>query len=1284
MLDKLLDIENIPKNELGMLKSSFINEWNLNPDNVVSYYNSMTMEQLNALANLVGFEYVLNSKAISSIEDKSKLCFPYSLNLHLELSYLDREIINLLLSYESFYSTISSEYKIGDVSRKIDNDLKKKFYENCVEFIPQVFKSFLKNKIEMKEFIEYIDDNIIIKILKCIDDSNSMISIFENLSDSAKDEVYNSDWFRAKVDINNSLNQICFMDCCTEAILDDVLSKNKFSAIGLLKRFEENRKSMYINKFIELAQDNELCSEFELFMTKNIFFINENIYSEIKNKERLYNLIDNMSDELFIKFYFSFYITFKNQAQELKDYLFNRASKVLENNDFVIDKLSINLLNNADDNLFNLVAHNISKEDLLLLSVRYEFFYKYTLNLLNDNPNYFNNVVINNTDKYKCPDLTDDQLNRYTNIANFLNDEQLSIYYLSIYVESNSNIRNSYLDKLKISPDNLSNFSDITFFDDEVTKYVFNNISIERFAYLCLMKNYKIDKEKSSVIKEIMSNRIFELSDYINANEYSEKLNFMFNARRFLNFLNPSDYKKFLDSLTSYSCLCRIYDDVYNKEIKKLIEERLAELYNHDDNIGVYTTFPVFLDDNMCFYDRLSFDTVLSIAFCDFKYIDSNDEKYKKNMQYITRKLDEDINSIFNINIIVKLDEMLQYIPQEYQSKITNYIDSKYEQLKNRYPKFNEFINSYSDKANYVYSVENNYINDNNYDKINELLDKNLYLFNSMDFRLLTEDISKLGDYFIDKTSRYPKVADKVYSIYKEDINKFNILVLLSNKIRKENNDSLYDQKMELIINYLEANDIKVSKVDDNVLTNIESYILEKNILRENKYSILNIENYIDEKNKLLDLQIASCNELEKLRELVYRKYFGLNSIEINKFLMGYATNYHLVSKYSDNDLPGNYIELIYKINSINDVVELKEIMKNLSIYTISDNLIVKSIMIDSYNKCIIDELNVNIDNRQTININGIEVEDYTNKFGLFVHSTDAYGSMPLINNDYFDSWNYNPNTKNHGICTSYISNSSYGTAAVNGNGVMFGFYNLDNNSIPIMAPYDLATTNEGYTIHSTHKPYFTNLKGMSDYTRHTHNEATLERRIFKDGNFVLRQPDCIIIFEDMSDAVKQNSIKAYNDFKNHGYDLKLVYIDRVKNCRIEATKISMLMDEYEKTYDLDILREIINKYESNICGCDYLGKGKKESLGLFEQKELFMTDKLKHIINNTINYLKECKNTDLINKFKNIMDNEQSKFDLLDDFNKDRKHIFELYDDELKEQINSLYINSYQENKKL
>lgn len=153
---------------------------------------------------------------------------------------------------------------------------------------------------------------------------------------------------------------------------------------------------------------------------------------------------------------------------------------------------------------------------------------------------------------------------------------------------------------------------------------------------------------------------------------------------------------------------------------------------------------------------------------------------------------------------------------------------------------------------------------------------------------------------------------------------------------------------------------------------------------------------------------------------------------------------------------------------------------------------------------------------------------------------------------------------------------------------------------------------------------------------------------------------------EDMPASIKANSIKAYEDFKKHGIELELIYIDRLKIAKNEANKIANLLTSFEENYDLAILKEIINLYESNICSSDFLDNINKD--------ELFMTSKINVILYKTLEYIKSQENKEaqvtLLNDFINILLGEQFKFDLINDLNTSRAHKFNLYTPELKEEI--------------
>ena len=159
-----------------------------------------------------------------------------------------------------------------------------------------------------------------------------------------------------------------------------------------------------------------------------------------------------------------------------------------------------------------------------------------------------------------------------------------------------------------------------------------------------------------------------------------------------------------------------------------------------------------------------------------------------------------------------------------------------------------------------------------------------------------------------------------------------------------------------------------------------------------------------------------------------------------------------------------------------------------------------------------------------------------------------------------------------------------------------------------------------------------------------------------------------------MSDEIKENSIKAYEDFKKHNIDLKLIYIDRKKIALNESTKIVKLIKEYEETQNLDILEDILNLYHTNICSCNKIGSN---SLKLIDENKLFNTKYIKNLLFKTIDYIENKKDQDLLNKFLEIINKEQYKFDIITEKNKNREQKSLLHDDKIKQKIENIKITN-------
>lgn len=1276
----LLNIENLNKQEqtqlLSLIKGYYINS----SDEYMALYNKLSDSQLVKLKELVGIK-ALDQKFLLGIRNIRPFIVPYNVSsMFLYQPILqDEKLASIALNNDTFYLKLSTYDMTSIVKTLSTANLQTQFIDHCLKLHFNEILSEILSPIS--QISKYISDEKIIELMKTQDDSNNVLKLYAKLSDNNKIITYNSDWFRNKVDINNFLTRNEIIQNSPEEVIFEFI--DNISVHSALVNFRDTKKVIFLKLLIDKLEDNTLLDDFEFgLLIEQLFTISDKKFLELGNYgDKLIEFINNLDEKLYCDKYFKKYMTYEYQSTRLKEVMFNKLKKSLETENLKIENLSPKIIISNDSKLLDLVIQYIDRCELLLLAIRNPYINVKVLNILKNNPDYFENVVINNIDKYKMPKLdpNDPIISKYMELANYLNKEQLSIYFIPFYINNNDDVKKYYIEQVKSNYNTLASLNDLSLFSDDMINKILMNISFEKLVDLILYHPFKLDANVTDILRSNMDNRMYELAQFINDNENETYLNLSHRSHIVLQIVNVSKKELLIENINNKNILGHMLLDVRGIDYE-LIIEHLAKLYNNDIEIQTMCFLPMFFEENKerDFFEKLSFESIVNMACNECKFNDKNSKKFKTYMKYIMDKIDDNIDCLFSLNVITKLDELFLYLPSDYTDKIKKYIDDEYDILKDNYPKLQQYINTYTDKANYILGINNGMIIDDTYDYILELSDKNKFLFNSMDFRLLNPDIMKMGNYFIDKTSRYPIIASKLLNLYTDSIDKYNILVLLSQKTRKENNDSIYDQKIEIFINYLLDHDITVPlPITTALLTNIENYILDQSINNDTTFINLELTNYISSKNSILEQHIARTNEINILKDFVYQRYFGLHQKEIENFLVSYVYNWDSVIDYCNDIFVDQYIKDISIIKNINDINTLHNIINNMRQYTISDFMKVKSIMINTYSKSISHDIEINNSSIKKVYVGDkqIEAEELENEFGIFVHSTDAYGSMPLINDDYYDSWNYNSNTKNHGICASYITNSSYGTAAVKNQGVMFGFTKFDENSISLMAPYDLATVNDGYNIKSKHKPFFGTLKTISDYTRHTHNETTIERRIFQDdGKSYLRQPDCIIIFEDMSDEVKQNSLKAYEDFLSHGIELKIKYIDRVKNAKREASKLELLMAEYEQSFDLNILANIINLYESNICSCNFLGKGKPESIELIDQHELFKTDKVKSLLSSTIEYIYSIDDQELrkstLDNFCNILDIEQYKFDLIDDSNKNRKHTFDLYDENLKTQI--------------
>lgn len=1194
------------------------------------------------------------------------------------ISVLDTNTLNNLYN-EYFYSfkTTSNSY------------FEKKMWS--------IFKQKIKSESLNKKFqyIERVKDfNLkkeIFNELNVLDNIDSFIKYFE---------------YRKVLNIFDYVSEDIIFDRCKKMILVDDYQKylkllSTKNQLLIVKELIE-RKIPYGKYFFSLkleTLDNLYDSNKNIFTTKTIY----DLYKEIGDKKYLYDLKSNvlLTDNIRFNSEYRDILCDNDFVQILSEEEKNIISNKLICDDCIVysdtnnnnyfyniykEKLielllsepkkqisiyfkAFDFINGFDDEQRKIILEHMSIDRCIKYALDNEDNLNYLLGILKDNPNF----IKNNSYNFDILGyVNEDKISIIEQLINYLGKEQYKLVYSSNILEKSETIRNYFTDDVINGNYLIEEYEQLKYIDSSLVNSVINNMDIKKIYNMFFYTTFT--KSKDTNINNLLLSNIIERIDELINNYSTYDLSDIYKEMNDLEKKDLIDRIKDIEPLFKIVTISNDLNDYILNKILDICTIDFTQLKKININI-LNEKQKKYLIDNM---------NIVQL-FSTFKITKDN---YIENK--IFEKISNDINVLINDGVFDYIIYYINFISGERKEYIINNINdliSKNDLYNNKYKSVVKDFNAL-DKLNYLNLYKNSYLNKYG-DVIEELLEKDPFLFKTLSSSILNDKFLTMDRRFISKVSKYKQLQAKIKVLNEEQI---SFLVLVSKILNNNHSEAVFDKQMSIIIEYLSSDKSKLKDFDFNSINksninNIISFIMNDyiNIRRiivfKERYKTIDeiydikIDNYIYERRKKCDEEFEKTINLDEMKNIYFNKYFSMSLSDASEIYQKYVRNYDKVMKYAKNENPILFINLINKIMNIKDPITLREYyFSNEIFFDISDIYEIESVMSQAYFYSLAndyhDKQNGTKITKKVKNKDGdefdLEMTELLDNFGILVHSTCAYGEMPLINNDYFDSWNYNPNTENHGICTSYITNSSYGTADVTGTGVMFGFTSLKKNSIAEYSPYDLATRNYGFNISCTHIPFYTTLDEIDDYTRHTHNEFDLERRIPNDEYFCV-QPDCIIIFEDMDDNIKANSIKAYHDFKKHGKDLKLIYIDRVKVANMEAQKIKNMIDEYVVSKDLNLLKDIINKYESNICGCDFLSIGKEKSKDLFDADELFMTNTIKQLL---ISTLESINDIDSLLYFKAILDNEQFKFDLIDDKNLIRKHTFKLYSDELKKKI--------------
>lgn len=572
---------------------------------------------------------------------------------------------------------------------------------------------------------------------------------------------------------------------------------------------------------------------------------------------------------------------------------------------------------------------------------------------------------------------------------------------------------------------------------------------------------------------------------------------------------------------------------------------------------------------------------------------------------------------------------------------------------------------------------DNNLYDESSKKVLTKILGNNI-MVTSVNFSMLDKNIiSELGEDFVFNISRYTTLSNKVLALRNNDSNSYNILCQLINNSNIDDSLDLKDIKIKTAIDFLYNNHSIMPNAEDLDLETFQEFLLYlKNTNVDINSSAIDYyrsakqfeySNDIFVRNALevdklvkYNIDFSSENALSELKEAYFNKYFSISSANVADLYNKYKENiYELVNNCDDKILKEkliNSVNMLEKMNEINNMTDINKLItlynetnfsfKPSEVLSIDDTL--RSGYVESYVKKF-STTNDNIKNssykvEQYTDSNGnvysAKIYEMKDEFGILVHSSDTGftgSSKELINDSFVDRFNTLANGQTHGISTSYISSSNIGSAAVGGNGVLYGFTNVDDKVIRSMGSQDIKSFITEYGFTSPVKQNFMLPDTLSKNTTRCYNEVVLDRDNIK--------PDYIVLLSDAPETIKQNSIKSASQ-----WGIDIVEIDVEDLAKNQIGQAETAMKNFRATADINYLKEAIDIYETGASGFNINLVDINES-NVYKNvhvvaKDIYDNSNINSTCIEYANYLKQTGDEAAINEYIDIIKGVEARYD--------------------------------------
>lgn len=383
--------------------------------------------------------------------------------------------------------------------------------------------------------------------------------------------------------------------------------------------------------------------------------------------------------------------------------------------------------------------------------------------------------------------------------------------------------------------------------------------------------------------------------------------------------------------------------------------------------------------------------------------------------------------------------------------------------------------------------------------------------------------------------------------------------------------------------------------LNDEIIGNI-GFIIKTGIFPKN---VEELEDFTGKIKGMLSEDINTNNDISDLKDDLLYALFGMGLSDAKFFVKAFDVE-GLSPELALNE---GVIELttIKMILGYEDIDKLKEVATTLingtefEINLFNNSLIEENLLLlyaNEFNKC---KPKFNESNILTT-IDGINVYDSGDQFYSIVKTLGAFSEDGNGQANYYEEWN-NDRYRSHINAVSLIRNDNLSFAEQDGKlHIKLGFYDFDEAIFLGGGNKDINSTpnsrNMGAKIYSK----LSLPSKFIDSTREWHNELDFERKSTDPRNpHFKKNPDFIILDQECEDIsqlsveeqkqfeeYRNNTIKAAKEFGN----LPILVINRERIARNENNLIRKILDDYNVSHDMGLLKNIIIKFNNNRNGC--------------------------------------------------------------------------------------------------